>query len=164
MSGNIKVVGSENDRTKYVSNRDSSYVNGMTDFIMVNIPASRVVCLKRACEVFDYTGNVPELSWLKMTEGSCNIVEQNRMTEKEMKETWGQTIGRLLSEGQVLTFETPFGERNLRAKHVYNAVACSLNEESDMSSSSFYGVAFWSNNAISNYICRIFFGTSGVYI
>ena len=70
MSGNIKVVGSENDRTKYVSNRDSSYVNGMTDFIMVNIPASRVVCLKRACEVFDYTGNVPELSWLKMTEGS----------------------------------------------------------------------------------------------
>jgi hypothetical protein len=164
MNRDIKILGSENDRTKYISNRDSSYVNGMTDFIAVNIPASRVVCLKRACEVFDHVGKVPELSWLKMTDSSCDIVEKNRMTEDEMKKTWGQTIGKLLAEGQVLHFDTPFGQRNLRAKHVYNAVACSLNEDSDMTSSSFYAVAFWSNNALSNYICRIFFGTSGVYL
>ena len=164
MSREIKVVGTENDRTKYVSNRDSGYVNGMTDFIRVNVPASRIVSLKRACEVFDHAGKVPELNWLKMTSASCNVVEQNRMSEKDMKETWGQTIAKLLSEGHVLTFETPFGQRNLRAKHIYNAVACSLNEESDLSTSSFYGITFWSNHAISNFVCRIFFGTTGVYL
>ena len=163
MSRHIKVIGTENDRTKFVNNRNANYINGMTDFITVSVPAHTLVSLQRACEVFDNTSRVPELHWLKITEFSADLVE-DRMAKSEKDDSWGQTIAKMLSEGSVLTFETPFGERNLRAKHVYNAVACTLSEEADASTSSFYAVQFWTNKSVANFIYRIFFGTSGVYI
>jgi len=163
MNRTYNIVGSENDRTAFVNNRNSSYINGMTDFITVSVPAHTLVSLSRACEVFDNTSRVPQLSWLKITDFSADLVE-DRMSKSEKDDSWGQTIAKMLSEGQVLTYETPFGERNLRAKHIYNAVACTLHEESDATTSSFYAVKFWTNKAVSNFIYRIFFGTSGVYL
>lgn len=160
MRRDIKIVGSEKDRTKYISNSDSGFINGMTDFINVSIPASRIAPLKRVCEIFDYVESVPELSWLRMCPDSTRLVSD----EVNDKKTFGQSVGVLLSQGQVLTFETPFGPRNLRAKHVYNAVACSLNEDSDFTTGTFYGYAFWTNQAKSAFVCRIFFGTSGLYL
>lgn len=163
MNREIQVKGTENVRTRFVSNRDKGYINGMTDFINVEVPARALVSLKRACEIFDNISEVPELHWLKITDASADLIE-DRIVKSEKTLTWGQAVAEMLSEGQVFTYDTPLGQKNLRAKHVYNAVACSLFEESDMTSSSFYGFTFWTNQAKSNFVCRIFFGTSGVYL
>lgn len=162
MSRDIQIHGSERDRTRFVTNRDAGYINGMTDFIQVCVPARALVSLTRACEIFDYFDEVPQLAEFKMVESDAERVEEI-VVKSEKKETWGQVIGRLLESGQVLTYETPVGPRNLRAKHVYNAVAATISEEADNSASSFYSVQFWSKRAKANFIARVFFGTANSY-
>ena len=163
MSRNIKITGTEKDRTKFVSNSDAAYINGMTDYINVIIPANRIASVRRLCEIFDTILDDQNFNWLKMKEDSMNLVEE-RIAKSDKELSWGGGIAELLQEGYVLNFDTPFGEKNLRAKHLYNAVATTFYEESDKTSSSFGAYVFWSRQAKNNFLCRIFFGTSGVYL
>ena len=162
MNRDIQIHGSEKDRTRFVTNRDAGYINGMTDFIQVCVPARALVSLTRACEIFDYFDEVPQLSEFKMVDSDADMVE-GLVVKSEKQETWGKVIGRLLESGQVLTYETPVGPRHVRAKHIYNAVAATIAEEADTSASSFYSVQFWSKRAKANFIARIFFGTANSY-
>ena len=163
MSREIQVKGTEKMRTRYVTNRDSGYINGMSDWVNITVPERCFGSFARICEIFDYLEETPQLHCLKSKDDTAQKIEA-RMIKSPDAQTWGQTIGKLLETGHALEFETPFGVKTLRAKHVYNALACTMFEESDSSSTSFYGYAFWTKQMRANLVYRIFFGTRQLYL